>query len=66
MECEVVASIQNNRENLFQGITDLENRAEEIGQLAFSMLLGQLNMMHLTEFKFVQNCLRGIFEEITV
>jgi len=30
------------------------------------MLLGQLNMMHLTEFKFVQNCLNGIFEEVTV
>ena len=34
--------------------------------MTYSILLGQLNMMNLTEFKFVQNCLGGIFEEITV
>ena len=45
---------------------DAQKRAEELSELAFGMLIAQLDMMHLTELKFIKNCLNGIFEEITV
>ena len=30
------------------------------------MLMSQLSLLRLVEFKFVHNCLNGIFEEISV
>ena len=45
---------------------DYDSKLDQMYQLAFTSLTGQISLMKLTEFIFVDNCLNATFEEITV
>ena len=62
--------VRNSAHELFgevMAMSDItEEKLDQMVQLANKFLLGQLSLLNLTEFKFVENCLNAGFEELSV
>ena len=66
MHVKVVSSMRESESIEVADNTNQNARIEELVQICCNILMSLIGLLHLTEHRFVENCLSGIVEEVSV